>query len=66
MIISQCRAEGCKALTIGAYCVEHDLPVTRVFVRGRPFATSPTRSVSEGVKRIAPSRRVTTTTAVSA
>jgi hypothetical protein len=47
MIVSQCRAEGCNALTIGSYCVEHDSPVTRIFVRGRPFVPRPARWLPE-------------------
>jgi hypothetical protein len=38
MIIDRCTVDGCTVLTIGSRCVEHDLPVTRTFVRGRPFA----------------------------
>jgi len=37
MIVRRCTFHGCNLLTIGARCVEHDLPVTRTFVRGRPF-----------------------------
>jgi len=49
MIVSTCRAHGCNALTIGSYCVEHDVPVTRFFVRGRPFTTTTTgRHVTSG------------------
>jgi hypothetical protein len=40
-IVTQCTAHGCETLTIGRLCVEHDLPVDRVFVRGRPFARRP-------------------------
>jgi hypothetical protein len=36
-IVTQCTAPGCETLTMGPLCVEHDSPVTRVFVRGRPF-----------------------------
>jgi hypothetical protein len=36
-IVTQCTAPGCETLTMGPLCVDHDLPVTRVFVRGRPF-----------------------------
>jgi hypothetical protein len=47
MIVGRCTAAGCNVLTIGPRCVEHDVPVTRTFTRGRPFAqlgsTSPTR-----------------------
>jgi hypothetical protein len=37
-IVTQCTAPGCKTLTMGALCVEHEARVTRVFVRGRPWA----------------------------
>jgi hypothetical protein len=37
MIIQRCTFDGCAQLTIGPRCVEHDVPVTRTFVRGRPF-----------------------------
>ncbi len=37
MIIGRCTIDGCAMLTIGSRCVEHDFPVTRTFVRGRPF-----------------------------
>jgi hypothetical protein len=36
-IATECTAPGCKILTMGALCVEHDVLVTRVFVRGRPW-----------------------------
>ena len=37
MIVSRCTATGCNVLTMGSLCVEHDVPVTRTFVRGRPY-----------------------------
>ena len=37
MIIRPCTFDGCTVLTIGSRCVEHDVPVTRSFVRGRPL-----------------------------
>ena len=37
-IVTQCTAPGCKTLTMGAVCVEHEARVTRVFVRGRPWS----------------------------
>ena len=39
MIVRSCTFDGCNVLTIGSRCVEHDVPVTRSFVRGRPFPT---------------------------
>jgi len=47
MIVSRCRADGCNALTIGSYCVEHDVPVTRVFIRGRPYKGTAARGVRD-------------------
>jgi hypothetical protein len=38
MIVSRCTAAGCNVLTMGPLCVQHDVPVTCSFVRGRPFA----------------------------
>lgn len=40
-MVTQCTALGCQTLTMGPLCVEHDAPVTRVFVRGRPFTRKP-------------------------
>ena len=37
MIVGRCTAGGCNVLTIGPRCVDHDVPVTRTFTRGRPF-----------------------------
>jgi hypothetical protein len=37
-IVSQCTAPGCKTLTMGPFCVDHEARVTRVFVRGRPWS----------------------------
>jgi hypothetical protein len=42
MIVGRCTAGGCTVLTIGPRCVDHDLPVTRTFTRGRPFRRSET------------------------
>ena len=40
-IVTRCTALGCETLTMGAFCTEHDSPVERVFVRGRPFVRAP-------------------------
>ena len=40
MIIRPCTFDGCNVLTIGSRCVEHDVAVTRSFVRGRPFSNA--------------------------
>ena len=36
-MVTRCTALGCETLTMGPFCVEHDSPVERSFVRGRPF-----------------------------
>jgi len=36
-IVMQCAALGCETLTMGPMCIEHELQLERVFVRGRPF-----------------------------
>ena len=37
MILGRCTFDGCTVLTIGSRCVEHDAPVRRTFIRGRPY-----------------------------
>jgi hypothetical protein len=34
-IVTDCTWPGCKTLTIGLFCVEHEVPTERSFVRGR-------------------------------
>jgi hypothetical protein len=36
-MLSVCPVSGCRRLTMGGTCVEHDAPVTVTFPRGRPF-----------------------------
>lgn len=36
-MLDVCPAPGCSAITMGGTCVAHDLPVTTVFPRGRPY-----------------------------
>lgn len=50
-MLSVCPVRGCRRLTMGGTCVEHDAPVTVTFPRGRPFvqdtlAVSSTRVVT--------------------
>jgi hypothetical protein len=64
-IVTQCTAPGCETLTMGPLCVEHDAPVTRVFVRGRPWKppvavqTEPTLTIAdlEAALAVKPARR---------
>jgi hypothetical protein len=69
-IVTQCTAPGCETLTIGRLCVEHDLPVTRDFVRGRPFTRKPAlfdwRYTSASAMFAAPSLRRGSERAVAA
>ncbi len=50
-MLSVCPVRGCRRLTMGGTCVEHDAPMTVTFPRGRPF-------VREAVA-VAPNRVVT-------
>jgi len=36
-LLRVCAHPGCATLTTGRLCAGHEAPVTRVFVRGRPF-----------------------------
>jgi hypothetical protein len=40
-LLTPCTAAGCSTLTMGGTCVEHDVPVTTVFPRGRPYVAEP-------------------------
>jgi hypothetical protein len=40
-LVVPCSVPGCSTLTMGGTCVEHDVPVTKVFPRGRPFTVVP-------------------------
>ncbi len=37
-MLSVCVTPGCGRLTMGGTCVDHDVPVSIVFPRGRPYA----------------------------
>jgi len=68
-IVMQCTALGCETLTMGPMCIEHELQLERVFVRGRPFAPRPaveTRRAVTASSAYAPSlRRVSERAAVA-
>lgn len=36
-MLAVCPEPGCTRLTMGGTCVEHDMPVSVAFPRGRPF-----------------------------
>ena len=44
-MLSTCTEPGCTTLTMGGTCVEHDLPVTVTFERGRPFVVEASPAV---------------------
>jgi hypothetical protein len=48
-IVTQCTAPGCKTLTIGSLCLDHEVVEARTYVRGRPFL----RAVAEMHSRAA-------------
>jgi hypothetical protein len=56
-IVSTCTAPGCETLTIGLWCVEHDAPVERAFVRGRPFVRKPALDLRPVTVTMAPPMR---------
>jgi hypothetical protein len=37
-MLTTCAEPGCNTFVLGGFCLVHDAPQTRVFVRGRPFA----------------------------
>ena len=48
-LLSVCPAPGCRRLTMGGTCVEHDAPVTVTFPRGRPFVRTTVVAASQRV-----------------
>jgi hypothetical protein len=44
-IVTKCLFPDCETLTMGPLCVEHDLPVMRRFVRGRPAPSDAPRAL---------------------
>jgi hypothetical protein len=62
MIIGRCTFDGCTVLTIGSRCLEHDLPVRRTFVRGRPFAAA--ANSSQSAQALVTRQRVVSTSLV--
>lgn len=36
-MLTTCAEPGCDTFVLGGFCLEHESPQTRVFVRGRPF-----------------------------
>ena len=62
MIIGRCTSDGCTVLTIGSRCVEHDLPVRRNFVRGRPFSVA--SSSSQSAQALVTRQRIVSTSLV--
>jgi len=37
-MLDVCPVPGCSTITMGGTCVAHDVPVTTVFPRGRPYS----------------------------
>lgn len=38
-MLTRCAEPGCETFVLGGFCLEHDAPQTRIFVRGRPFVS---------------------------
>jgi hypothetical protein len=36
-MLRTCAEPGCETFVLGGFCLVHEAPQTRVFVRGRPF-----------------------------
>lgn len=36
-MLATCAEPGCETFVLGGFCLQHERPQTRVFVRGRPF-----------------------------
>jgi hypothetical protein len=62
MIVGRCTFDGCTVLTIGSRCLEHDLPVRRTFVRGRPFGAA--ASSSQSAQGLVTRQRIVSTSLV--
>jgi hypothetical protein len=39
-MLTTCAKPGCDTFVLGGFCMEHEVPQTRIFVRGRPFVPS--------------------------
>jgi hypothetical protein len=58
-LLQRCSYPNCSTLTMGMLCMEHDVPVLREFVRGRPWVPDPlgaTATVLRPVEAAAPVR----------
>jgi hypothetical protein len=49
-MLRECSQDGCCTLTMGELCVEHEPPIRKTFVRGRPY---PPRPRSEARRELA-------------
>jgi hypothetical protein len=47
-MLTTCSEPGCATLVMGGRCLEHERGPTRIFVRGRPFATAPATDRAAG------------------
>jgi hypothetical protein len=54
-IVTHCTVPGCETLTLGPFCLAHDEPTTRIFVRGRParaVAKTPARFATTSLAQL--------------
>lgn len=49
-MLRTCAEPGCDTFVLGGFCLVHEAPQTRVFVRGRPFVPTVT-AISPNVFR---------------
>jgi hypothetical protein len=52
-MLHPCGHAGCKTLTMGELCAAHEPPVTKTFLRGRPYPPLPRTVVRDGVRAAA-------------
>jgi hypothetical protein len=53
-MLKRCAEPGCDTFVLGGFCLDHELPQTRVFVRGRPFVPAVAMSAPAGFRGRAP------------
>lgn len=50
-MLTTCAEPGCETFVLGGFCLVHEAPQKRVFVRGRPFVPRVT-AISPNVLRV--------------
>jgi hypothetical protein len=53
-IATRCTAPECETVTVGPFCIEHEVVVPRVFVRGRPFDVASNTAAGSATANVGP------------